>query len=173
MYRNKNLEVNKIFKKHINRHEVDKNTAWLLYNRSCCLYDLWEYARTKTDSIITIGYGNVLSSIVIIFDSEKDSERLNFFTNVINALGKNLSDYYVTFHTKTNNDILDNIILKKELELLNPEKVISFKKINMTIPKVLLYFLDISDDIANSKEDKNYYNSEDVLSKYRKLLERE
>lgn len=173
MYRNKDKESLKKFSSHINKHEVSKETAWNLYYKNCCLFDLWDFARAKVNCTVNIGYGNILSDVLVVLESKDQIDRLNFISGIADTVGKNLSDLYVTFYNKTDNMKLNNILFNKEISLIEPNTIVCFDDLKLDKNKAYILTLPTLkvkkaiEMISNKELD---YNNPELLGKLKRVL---
>lgn len=111
----------------------EANLIWHYYNKMNAILDLNTYCRKKSKAIIQVGFGNILSDVVIILKSVEDKKYLDFFRMMMSNLDIDFHEVYFTFLDKSSDFSLNNEVLNKEIDILKPKHIITFDYIDAFI----------------------------------------
>ena len=111
----------------------EANLIWHYYNKMNAILDLNTYCRKKSKEVIQVGFGNILSDVVIILKSVEDKKYLDFFRMMMSNLNIDFHEVYFTFLDKSSDFSLNNDVLNTEIDILKPQYIITFDYIDAFI----------------------------------------
>lgn len=129
--------------------EKEKETAEQYFTKRHAIEALFSIIRTKFT--FKEPFGNYNSKVIIIVDFDKmDDKILKLIKRFYEINSQDFYNIYLTPYNKTGNNKIDDKLLEKEIELINPDRVISLGYDNLNL---------ISESMSMSKADYDYFYS--------------